>query len=106
MRESDWSSDVCSSDLVFADYAQADMDQGKVFLKGNLAIYQGDGRTRTNSLVRADSAEFDITEKSKRIIDWIYQRQIHPSETQPLCNYLNDKAQWDHICLLYTSRCV
>ena len=44
---------------VFADYAQADMDQGKVFLKGNLAIYQGDGRTRTNSLVRADSAEFD-----------------------------------------------
>lgn len=44
---------------VFADYAQADMDQGKVFLKGNLAIYQSDGRTRTNSLVRADSAEFD-----------------------------------------------
>ncbi|WP_300777636.1 hypothetical protein, partial [uncultured Akkermansia sp.] len=44
---------------VFADYAQADMDQGKVFLKGNLSIYQSDGRTRTNSLVRADSAEFD-----------------------------------------------
>ena len=39
----------------------------------------------------------NITEKSKRIIDWIYQRQIHPSETQPLCNYLNDKAQWDHM---------
>jgi TPR repeat protein len=39
----------------------------------------------------------NITEKSKRTIDWIYQRQIHPSETQPLCNYLNDKAQWDHM---------
>ena len=39
----------------------------------------------------------NITEKSKRIIDWIYQRQIHPSETQPLCNHLNDKAQWDHM---------
>ncbi len=39
----------------------------------------------------------NITEKSKRIIDWIYQRQIHPSETQPLCNYLNDKAQCDHM---------
>lgn len=44
---------------VFADYAQADLDQNKVFLKGNLAIYQSDSRTRTNSLIRANTAEFD-----------------------------------------------
>ena len=47
----------------------------------------------------------NITEKSKRIIDWIYQRQIHPSETQPLCNYLNDKAQWDHMITSISTKC-
>ena len=61
---------------VFADYAQADMDQGKVFLKGNLAIYQGDGRTRTNSLVRADSAEFDLS------LIHIWKLTPHPSPWQ------------------------
>lgn len=44
---------------VFADYAQADMDRSRVFLKGNLSIYQSDSKTRTNSLIRASSAEFD-----------------------------------------------
>ena len=46
---------------VFADYAQADMDRSRVFLKGNLSIYQSDSKTRTNSLIRASSAEFDLS---------------------------------------------
>lgn len=44
---------------VFADYAKADTEKNKVYLKGNLAIYQSDSKTSSNSLLRADKAEFD-----------------------------------------------
>lgn len=44
---------------VFADRAEMDLEKKKVFLTGNLTIYQSDSQVRANGLLKADRAEFD-----------------------------------------------
>lgn len=44
---------------VFADRAEMNLDEEKVFLDGNLTIYQSDSQMSENGLLKADSAEFD-----------------------------------------------